>query len=212
VKLDVLSWYELTDIAGIVDSARSSTYRRSTYQPFNISYFDDSAMFGENAFDTVTIGDCSLSNFSFAVANDINDTAATVRGTQMGILGISAKEGKEECGHINCTDRSTMPTISEAMVSAGRIESNSYSILLDDSSSQTGSILFGGIDIAKFTGPLTTLRTTPDKRGQYSRQQLRLSTVTTHVNNSATRSFGSADNSIAVLLDTGSGGMSLPSD
>lgn len=169
-------------------------------------------MLGENAFDTVTVGDCSLTNFSFGVADDINNTAGSLRGTQVGILGLGTKEFKSECRYRNCTRDFTTPTISEAMKSAGRIASNSYSLFLDDSGSQTGNILFGGVDMAKFTGPLTTLRTLPDRRGRHVFQQVQLSTVTTRANSTVIKKFASAGKSVGVHLDTGSGSLMLPED
>lgn len=60
---------------------------------------------------------------------------------------------------------------------------------MDDRSSRTGSIVFGGIDTAKFTGPLITLHSKPEEedpvlRGQYLFQQLQLANFTTRINGS----------------------------
>lgn len=194
-----------------VDPTSSATYETGRYQPFTIKYGDLSGMTGGYGLDTITVGDCSLTNFSLAVADFINDGASKQRGTQVGILGINYKISKAECYRKYCMKVPAAPMLSEAIVSAGRIESNSYGISLGNS----GSIIFGGVDTAKFTGPLVTLPMVPDEsnstlRGQYIRQQLRLAHTKTCIDGIPRRNFTIA-RSVAVL-DTGNGAIRLPSD
>jgi hypothetical protein len=168
-------------------------------------------MTGEYGLDTIIVGDSSLTNFSLAVADSVNDNASKQRGTQVGVLGIDHKISKTECHKRDCMKLPVAPTLSEAMVSAGHIQSNSYGISLGSS----GSIVFGGVDTAKFTGPLVTLQTVPDEsnstlRGQYTRQQLRLTSTKTCVDGVPRRNFTIART--AAVLDTGNGAIRLPSD
>lgn len=163
------------------------------------------------------VGDCSLSNFSFAVADEFYGTVNDLRGTTLGILGINTKIGKSECQQKNCTEDYVKPVISDAMVSAGCISSSSYSLYLNNSETQSGGILFGGVDTAKFKGPLITLRTTPSGSnhlgsGQYAAQQVRLTHLTVHANATAQLNLSLARGNDAVLLDSGSEGLLLPSD
>lgn len=57
-----------------------------------------------------------------------------------------------------------------------------YSLYLDSSSSSEGSILFGGIDHAKYTGDLTTIDIVP-KDGEYLYSQIPLSHIAASINN-----------------------------
>ena len=168
-------------------------------------------MSGDYGLDTITVGNCTLTNFSLAVADFINDSASKQRGTQVGVLGINHKINKTECHKRDCMKIPVTPTLSEAMVAAGRIQSNSYGISLGSS----GSIVFGGVDTARFTGPLVTLQTMPDEsnstlRGQYTRQQLRLASTRTCIDGVPQRNFTIART--AAVLDTGNGAIRLPSD
>jgi hypothetical protein len=79
----------------------------------------------------------------------------------IGILGINAAVDKVECGSEGCTEGFAKPTISEAMVSAECIGSSSFSLFLDEDNARRPSVLFGGVDTARFTGPLVTLHTKP---------------------------------------------------
>lgn len=51
-----------------------------------------------------------------------------------------------------------------ALVNAGLINSPAYSLWLDDIKSSAGSILFGGIDTAKYTGQLQSIKVYPSSR------------------------------------------------
>lgn len=173
-------------------------------------------MLGDYALDTVAIGECSLSNFSFAVATEVNNHVLQERGTTVGILGLNTKTGKTECARRNCTEDSVAPMISDAMVSAGCIGSSSYSLFLNDSETQSGSILFGGVDTTKFKGPLITLHTMPfgsDKPwSQYAAQQVRLTHLQIHDSDTAQPKLSLARGHDAAHLDTGSEVVILPSD
>lgn len=77
--------------------------------------------------------------------------------------------------------------------------------------------MFGGVDKAKFKGPLITLHTMPlgskaSPSMQYSEQQLRLLNMATQVNGRTQRNFNLARETRAALLDSGSKGLLLPSD
>lgn len=87
----------------------------------------------------------------------------------------------------NCSGGVRTPTFTDALVNSGYIESSSYSLFLDDRKSGSGSILFGGVDTAKFKGPLITLHSMPQGKesplsGQQIYQSLRLANLTTHIN------------------------------
>ena len=206
---------QYADTAGTVDQKKSTTCQVDKRQPFSIRYLDKSQVAGNNLLDTLTVGECKLANFSFAAANQ-STTSSQQNGSMTGILGINAAVGKTQCNHGVCTDGSVKPTISEAMVSAGCIGSSSYSLFLDDDNSRGPSILFGGVDTAKFMGPLVTLHTMPhaDTRlpDRYTKQRLRLAKMTTHLNGTSQQHepYKPVKGREAALIDTGSKGMILP--
>lgn len=114
-----------------------------------------------------------------------------------------------------CTE-AVKPTISEAMASAGCIGSSSYSHFLDEVNTQNPSILFGGVDTTKFTGPLVTLHTNahdnvslPDR---HLKQALRLVQMTTRLNGTAQQTYKPMKSRDAVDIDSGSKGIVLPDD
>jgi len=113
-----------------------------------------------------------------------------------------------------CDVNFTIPTIPDALYDAGYISSRSYSLYLDDIEEQKGSILFGGIDTAKFTGDLITLATQVDlsgdaHNGNYVRQDVRLTSISGTVNGTFTQ-LSESNYSATVTIDSGTAGFDLP--
>ncbi|GAB7325281.1 hypothetical protein MBLNU13_g09338t1 [Cladosporium sp. NU13] len=201
---------------GSFDQTKSTTCQTDERPPFFIQYVDDSRVVGNYLLDTLAVGDCQVANFSFAAA-----TAASAsiqhNGLTTGILGLNTAVGKSQCFNGDCTDaRLVKPTISEAMASAGCIGSSSYSLFLDEDNARSPSILFGGLDTARFTGPLVTLHTKlhaneslPDR---HVRQSLRLAKMTTRLNGTVQQTYRPAKGKDAVSIDTGSKGLVLPDE
>ncbi|KAH6691133.1 aspartic peptidase domain-containing protein [Leptodontidium sp. MPI-SDFR-AT-0119] len=51
------------------------------------------------------------------------------------------------------------PTFPQRLINAGAIESNTFSVWLDEASKRTGHLLFGGINLNRYQGSLVDLRT-----------------------------------------------------
>lgn len=215
------------DAATIVDQNKSTTCQVEERAPFSLGYIDSSRVAGRYLLDTLTIGHCEIANFSFAAAT-VASASLRHSGPIIGVLGINAAVDKVECGSEGCNEGIVKPTISEAMVSAGCIGSSSYSLFLDEDNVRRPSVLFGGIDIAKFKGPLVTLHTKlqgnktiplhtkphektsiPDR---YPKQILRLAKMTTHLNGTALQTYETTQGRDAAYLDTGSKGFVFPDD
>lgn len=90
----------------------------------------------------------------------------------------------------------------QAMVKEGLINSNAYSLWLNDLEANTGLVLFGGVNTEKYHGKLETL---PIQRvnGAYSQFIIALTGVGLH-SKSAHHSYSSSSLPAAVLLDSGS--------
>ena len=199
-----------------VDQSKSTTCQTQERPPLSIQYLDKSAVAGNYLLDTLTVGDCKVPNFSFAAATWASASIQHDNFTT-GILGLNAAVGKSECFNGDCTDPGSLkPTISEAMASAGCIGSSSYSLFLDEDNARSPSVLFGGVDTARFTGPLVTLRTKPhaneDLPDRHLSQALRLAKVTARLNGTAQQTYRPAKGRDSVVVDTGAKGIVLAAD
>jgi hypothetical protein len=135
---------------GTFDPGSSSTYKVVAPAPaFNTSFGDGSTASGPYATDTFGIGDVSISNVQFGLATEVDSTT----GYAIGLMGIGYSV-------IEATTKQ-YANVPEVLVDAGVINSRLYSVFLNDQRDISGSILFGGIDTSKFTGPLATLNFLP---------------------------------------------------
>ncbi|EER35961.1 hypothetical protein CTRG_00700 [Candida tropicalis MYA-3404] len=158
---------------GTYDPSSSSTIQELG-KSFNIRYGDGSSSSGTWVKDTVGINGAIILNQQFG---DVNSTSVS-----QGILGIGLD-----------TNEST-DTIYENfpinLKEQGFINTNAYSLYLNAPSATSGTIIFGGIDHAKYTGSLTTLPLTSNREF----------TIQT---NSATVGTSTIDINTGLLLDSG---------
>lgn len=181
--------------AGTYSANSSSTYNYvGSY--FNISYVDGSGASGDYVTDTFSIGgtngSTSLSKLQFGIGYSSSSS--------QGILGIGYEVNEVQVGRAGKAAYKNLPA---QMVEDGIIQSNSYSLWLNDLDADTGSILFGGVDTAQYTGKLETLPV-QKQAGVYSEF---LITLTGLKLGSSTLASNMA---LAVLLDSGSSLTYLP--
>ncbi|KAI9717114.1 MAG: hypothetical protein M1828_007447 [Chrysothrix sp. TS-e1954] len=133
---------------GTFASSQSSTYKLVDEGGFNITYIDGSGSVGDYFTDVFAMGDTSVDQFTMGVARK------TSIGT--GIIGTSFAADESVCQgqELPCK---TYPTLLQALVKAGKINSQAYSLWLDDLEAETGTILLGGVDSDKYVGDLITL-------------------------------------------------------
>ncbi len=169
---------------GTFDQSKSTSINKIN-DNFRIEYGDGSVSTGDWVTDSVTLGGQTVNGLTFAVGTNSDNS--------MGVLGIGfASLGGEGLGY----DYTNYP---KALVNAGIIESQTYSIYLD--SADKGTILFGGVDHSKYTGSLVTVPITSDTRTTVELTGLKISDG----------SF-SSESKFDVLLDTGSTLSYLPAD
>ncbi|KAI1212442.1 acid protease [Annulohypoxylon truncatum] len=179
--------------AGTYTANSSSTYNY-VGSWFNISYVDGSGATGDYVTDTFTIGGTTLEDFQFGVGY--------TSSSEQGILGIGYAVNEVQVGRAGKASYENLPM---KMKSAGQIQRNAYSLWLNDLDANTGSILFGGVDTAQYTGSLQTLPIQANN-GVYSEFLITLTSLS--VGNTTI-----ADNqALAVLLDSGSSLTYLPDD
>ncbi|RYP72431.1 hypothetical protein DL771_004226 [Monosporascus sp. 5C6A] len=177
--------------SGTYDANSSSTYSYIGSW-FNISYVDGSSSSGDYVSDTISIGGTTLEDFQFGIGYSST--------SNQGILGIGYPVNEVQVGRAGIEPYENLPA---KMVSAGRIQSNAYSLWLNDLDANSGNILFGGVDTERYVGPLHTLPVLADG-GVYCDFKI---TLTSLVLGGEVIAENAA---LAVLLDSGSSLTYLP--
>lgn len=121
------------------------------------------------------------------------------------MLGIGYTTNEVQVGRNGDSAYANLP---KAMVNKGVIQSNAYSLWLNDLDANTGSILFGGVNSKKYHGALQTV---PVQKvgGQYSEFIIALTKVSL-TNSSSENTYSSSSIPAGVLLDSGSSLTYLP--
>jgi len=180
-------------VSGTYSANDSSTYNYvGSY--FNISYVDGSGASGDYVTDTFGIGDGTVTDFQFGVGY--------VSSSVQGILGVGYPINEVQVGRARMEPYDNLPA---KMASEGLIQSNAFSLYLNDLDSNTGSILFGGIDTEQFEGDLHTLPI-QSEAGTYAEFLITLTGI--ELNG---KSVGDPM-ALAVLLDSGSSLTYLPNN
>ncbi|KAH0045781.1 acid protease, partial [Aureobasidium melanogenum] len=184
------------------DCAISGTYApnsSSTYEYvnslFNISYVDGSGSSGDYATDVFRIGGATLENQEFGIGY--------VSSSVEGILGIGYSSNEAILQY----SRQPYVNVPQHMMQSGLINTNAYSLWLNDLDASKGSILFGGVNTEKYTGSLQTLPILTEQ-GVYAEFIIAL----TGVGYNGQRSSIASNLNTAALLDSGSSLMYLPND
>ncbi|KAK9427967.1 aspartic peptidase domain-containing protein [Lipomyces doorenjongii] len=131
---------------GIFEPQDSSTYSEIS-DNFYIAYGDGSYARGDYAYDTFDIGGAAVKNLTIAVATDANTTE--------GIMGIGYPSNEAVVSAYGSSYQ--YKNLPDLLVEQRFIQSRAYSLWLNDLEASTGSILFGGVDHAKYSGNLVEL-------------------------------------------------------
>ncbi|KAI0526577.1 aspartic-type endopeptidase [Xylaria bambusicola] len=179
--------------AGSYVANESSTYEY-VGDWFNISYVDGSGASGDYVSDTIRIGSSTLDRLQFGIGY--------VSSSSQGILGIGYPSNEVQVGRAGRDPYDNLPA---ALVSAGQISRNAYSLWLNDLDASRGSILFGGIDTEQYMGSLHTLPIQANG-GVYSEFLITLTALKLGGETIA------ENQALAVLLDSGSSLTYLPDE
>ncbi|CAK7206587.1 hypothetical protein SEUCBS139899_009386 [Sporothrix eucalyptigena] len=180
---------------------KSSTYKLVSSNGFDISYLDGTGSSGDYISDNFEVAGTTVKSLQMGYATQ------TVRGT--GIMGISysASESTENI----------YPNLIDQFQEQGLISTKAYSLYLNDFRSESGSILFGGVDTDKFIGNLSTmpiLQTTSNGTGSYSFLAVALNSMTA-IPGPGTDKYSvdfPSSQLIPAILDSGTTLSYLPSD
>ena len=173
---------------GTYDANSSSTYEYLN-SDFNVSYVDGSGAAGDYGTDILSIGGQTLTGLQFGIGYESSSTD--------GILGIGYAADEAQANTANLKPYANLP---EALVNAGLVKSNAYSLWLDDLEANAGSIIFGGVDTDKYTGSLQTLPIQKEF-DEYAEIIITLSSMSI-INGGKTQSLDN-DLPTAVILDSG---------
>lgn len=130
------------------DDSQSTTFQ-DLDEKFSIQYEDLSGYSGEYVTDSLSFlsGASLLDTFQFAeVPTDPNGEVG-----EKGVFGVADRNQESVSG--SDPEYDSLPW---ALKNAGIIPKASYSLFLGSKASGKGTILFGGIDTAKYSGTLTT--------------------------------------------------------
>lgn len=150
-------------------------------------YSDHTLAIGNYGTDTISINDKALTGFQFGIATRTNIGHGTLG---IGPIGREA-EVLQRKGN-------GYPNFPQALVDQNFIKTKAYSLWFNELGADTGSIVFGGVDTAKFTGKLATFST--QRRNTLA---LRLNQVS--IGNTRSSSF-------LASIDSGSQNTQLPLD
>ncbi|OAL55125.1 acid protease [Pyrenochaeta sp. DS3sAY3a] len=179
--------------SGTFNANDSKTYK-FVNDVFNISYADGSGAAGIYATDTFRFGGQEIKSLQFGIGY--------VSSSPEGILGIGYPINEVAVGRAGLNP---YPNLPQKLVDDGAINTNAYSLWLNDLDASTGSILFGGVDSDKYHGELQTLPIIPEQ-GVYAEFIIAMTGM--GLNGNASSLFW--NESVPVLLDSGSSLMYLP--
>lgn len=175
--------------SGVFMANESSSYSYIN-SDFELNYSDGSSVSGDYVTDDLGFGNVTLDNIQFGIGyhSQIGD----------GIMGIGPSANEASSRH----DGKTYANLPQSLVNHGYVQSRAYSLWLNDLNAYSGSILFGGVDTAKYSGNLTTV---PLVQGY---DQFIVSLLGVGENGNSTSITGPSN--IDVLLDSGSSFTYLP--
>lgn len=132
------------------DPSLSSTYQVAVPGGFQIEYLDGSTASGDYILDKFNIGGATINALQMGLADK------TATGTGVLGIGFTADEATP----------SEYPNLIDQMLNQNLIPTRAYSLYLNDYSSSTGNILFGGVDTQKFIGEIAVVPILPDAQTQ----------------------------------------------
>ncbi|KAF2149132.1 acid protease [Myriangium duriaei CBS 260.36] len=190
-------------INGAFDSSKSSTYNYRN-SGFQIGYADDGTLTGDYVLETFAMDGATMSKTLFGLAT-AGDFATTISGI-MGVGYDTNEAGVQSLG------LDAYPNIIDELVENGVIHSRTYSLYLNDLANGHGTILFGGVDRAKYTGNLALVDIQPNaETGSYDTFTVVLSKITFTIGGQ-TGTMSLPTGGLAVLLDSGTTLTYLPED
>ncbi|AOW05218.1 aspartic peptidase domain-containing protein [Yarrowia lipolytica] len=149
-------------ISGTFDTSKSSSWSQNQTD-FFIQYGDQTAAEGGWGTDTFAFGNTNVSGLSIAVASKTNSSNGVMG---IGLAGLESTITYRGNDQISGNPYENLPM---KMKAEGLIKANAYSLWLNNLSSDSGNVLFGGVDYAKIDGDLFTVKLVNPQRSVSSK-------------------------------------------
>lgn len=183
---------------------KASTTQKLVNHDFSISYVDKKAASGDYVTDDLHFAGHELKDVQFGLG--------LASSSQRGFIGLGYPIRE---AYATSQKGNPFPNLPQILKDEGLINTNAYSLWLNNREASHGSLLFGGVDTAKFHGNLTTLPI-EKKHGQFEQFLVNLTDLhfshATNTSNSSQFSSGKSILPLPVLLDSGSTLITLPKD
>ncbi|GEQ71141.1 hypothetical protein JCM33374_g4822 [Metschnikowia sp. JCM 33374] len=181
---------------GSFNTADSGSFKVNTTAPdFYVEYGDGSYASGIWGTDYVAVGGLNVSDVSIAIANKTS--------SEVGVLGIGLT-WLEVTSIFNDTQPAyTYENFPVRLKSTGVINKVAYSLYLNDTNASSGTVLFGAVDHAKYSGQLQTvpiINTRPQIRKNPIAFYVGLDSVTL---GDSKQNISIANDTLYALLDSG---------
>ncbi|KAK6462802.1 aspartic peptidase domain-containing protein [Scheffersomyces coipomensis] len=184
---------------GSFNADNSTTFQTNTTAPeYDNTYQDGSGCTGVYGTDNVVFGGVTVENVNLAVV-----TAAS--GVYTGILGVGLPKDESSDPIYGFT----YPNFPDALKSQGIINKIAYSIYYGDTIDTAGSIVFGGVDTAKYSGDLMTIPILKNTNNEYVEFWIALEGIELSNGEDTALIDG---NSYAFVLDSGTTTSYFPQD
>ena len=180
---------------------RASRTQKLVNHDFKIRYVDKKGGSGDYVTDAL--------HFAGQALKDVRFGLGLVSSSRRGFIGIGYPIREAYVTNKGGSPFSNLPQI---LKNEGLINTMAYSLWLNDREASQGSLLFGGVDVAKFHGNLTTLPI-EKKHDQFEQFFVNLTDLRfTNAAGSSQFATGKSTLPLPVLFDSGSTLMTLPED
>lgn len=183
---------------GSFKTSNSDTFHRnSSADSFYIPYADGTEAYGIWGTDDVRFGDITVKDLSFAVANETS--------SNVGVLGIGLSGLETTYSNQISTNYYQYENLPLKLKSQGTIEKAAYSVYLGEKDAKAGSILFGAVDSAKYTGDLQTVQIVNTMKSQGYSEAIKLEIIVSGLTfNDSGSEIDLISSDYTAILDTGS--------
>lgn len=189
--------------SGVFDHSASSTFHKNN-SDFFIKYGDGTVAEGDWATDTLAISGVTIKNMSFGLGTSTN-SSTSILGIGYALNEASAALDDNPYTYLNFPLR---------LVQQGAISIPAYSLYLNDIYAKSGSVLFGGVDHAKYQGTLAKIPILPTSKDSSTPVAFMVALNSLVFNSQSSSSKVSSSEtlsqSIYALLDSGTSMTYLP--
>jgi yapsin 1/2 len=196
---DAIPSSEQFDCPWTFDPSQSSSFEEE-YAQWWLNYLDGTYVRGIFGTDTVSLNDgTTVTGLGMGVG-----TNSTI---SRGILGLGYKSLEASGG------TSTYDNLPYLLKQQGKVQAAAYSMYLNDMSSQSGTVLFGGVDSKKYIGGLWTVPIVKDPiYNEYTRFFVKVEKISYENGNcnSNSETVLYQNSSYTSVLDTGFTSLTLP--